>query len=168
MNLGGSGGGGGRGSGVFDIDMLKRAKRLTASHTPMMGVPNFGDAALYICTPGQSQIFVDNGWSKQDLREFYAENCRSNPREWFPTYPDDIREDILKTAFAMAPIWMRSGASVPIFRRAEDIWIVVVGGAAPRRLFTSASHHGGHPAVIKQITLVDGTPAKSVKDFKRN
>jgi len=73
----------------------------------------------------------------------------------------------MRTAFAMAPVWMRAGASVPIFRTPDDIWVVVAGGPAPRTLFTSASHHGGHPGIIKQITLANGTPAKSIKDFKK-
>jgi len=167
VGLGGGYGGGGRHSGIFELDMLRNAKRLTASHTPMMGISTPDEPSLYICTSGQSKIFVDNGWSKQDLKEFYYENARSNPKEWYTEYPEDIREDIMRTAFAMAPVWMRAGASVPIFRSPDDIWVVVSGGAAPRSTFMTASHHGGHPAIIKQITLADGTPAKSIKDFKK-
>jgi len=71
----------------------------------------------------------------------------------------------MKLAFAQAPIWMQAGDSVPLFRRPEDIWVVVAGALGG--MWSVHSHHGGHPAIIKQITLIDGTPAKSVKDFKR-
>lgn len=160
--------GGGRTSGIFDIDMRIHAKKLTQLHfNPSMGIPPPGDASIYICTRGSAQIYADNGWTKQDLREFLAENCRSNHREWYSEYPENIREDIMRTAFAMAPTWMRQGYSVSLFRQAKDIWIIVAGGLAARDAWAVASHHGNHPGITKQITLADGTPAKSVKDFKR-
>jgi len=55
---------------------------------------------------------------------------------------------------------------VPLFRSPDDLWVVVSGPDVPRDVWALSIHHGGHPAVIKQIALVDGTPAKSVKDFK--
>ena len=74
----------------------------------------------------------------------------------------------VRTAFAMEPEWMRMGTLVPLFRRPEDIWICVAGGLATRDAWALAHHHGGHPGVIKPIALANGTPAKSVKDFKKN
>ena len=157
--------GGGRPSGIFDIDRRREAKRLVESHlNPSTGITPQGDASLYVCAPSQAKLYADNGWSKQDFKNFFYENCRSNPQEWYREYPEYIREDIMRTAFSMAPTWMRMGESVPLFRSPEDIWVVVAGAIGGG--WSVAAWHGGHPGVIKQIALTDGTPAKSVKDFQ--
>jgi hypothetical protein len=163
------GSGVGRASGHFDIDMRKKARRMVEHHfKPSMGITPPGDISLYLCTRGSAKIYAENGMSKRDFKEFMWENCRSNPHEWYYDYPEDIREDIMRTAFAMVPPWMRMGTLVPLFRQPEDIWVCVVGGLASRDAWAVASHHGGHPAVTKPIALANGTPAKSVKDFKKN
>ncbi|MFH0749082.1 MAG: hypothetical protein V1915_04105, partial [Candidatus Bathyarchaeota archaeon] len=165
---GSTGVGGGRSSGVFELDMQIKAKRIVDAHfNPSMGICPPGDATIYICTSGEAKTYSENGMTKQDIKEFFFENCRSNPREWYKEYPADLRNDIMNTAFAMVPGWMRWSNLVPLFRQPEDIWIVVAGGSAPRDVWSFASHHGGHPGIIKQIALADGTPAKSVKDFKK-
>jgi len=160
--------GGGRQSGIFEIDQRRRAERIVmVEFNPSMGITPPGDAAIYICTSGEAKIYSDNGWQKQDIKEFLFENCRSDPKQWYHEYPEDIRTDILNTAFSMVPGWMRWSNLVPMFRRPEDIWIVVAGGTAPRDAWSFQSHHGGHPGIMKAITLADGTPAKSIKDFKK-
>ena len=160
--------GGGRSSGDFKLDTLNEARRLVDLHyNPGMGVTPLGTSSLYICTSESAKIYAENGWTKRRFKEFMYENCRTDPRNWYADYPADVREDIMRTAFASVPKWMRWSSSLPLFRTPEDIWIVVAGGNTPRDVWSVASHHVDHPGITKQISLADGTPAKSVKDFKK-
>lgn len=164
------GAGGGRASGVLQIDMLNEAKRLAQLHyNPPLGLTPLGNVSLYICTSISAKIYADNGWTKQRFKEFMYENCRVDPRDWYSDYPPDVREDVLRTVFGSVPHsdWMRWSSSLPLFRTPEDIWIVVAGGNVARSVWSVSSHHTDHPGIIKQIALADGTPAKSVKDFKK-
>ncbi|MCJ7632978.1 hypothetical protein MUP77_11380 [Candidatus Bathyarchaeota archaeon] len=160
--------GGGRPSGVFELDMRNTARKLVELHyNPPIGITPRGEASLYICTPSRAKIYADNGWTKQGLKEFFFDNCRSKPDEWFRDYPEDIRNDILRNSFSMEPPWVHTSELVPLFRSPDDLWVVVSGpDGNPSSVWALSIHHGGHPAVIKQIALANGTPAKSVKDFK--
>jgi hypothetical protein len=142
--------GGGRPSGIFEIDMRRIAKRLVNLHyNPPLGVTPRGEASLYICTPSKAKIYADHGWTKQGLKEFFFENCRSKPEEWFLDYPENIRNDIMRTSFAMEPPWIQIGEFVPLFRSPDDLWVVVSGpDGNPTDVWALSIHHGGHPAII--------------------
>ena len=159
----------GRGSGIFDLDIRRRVKRMVDAHyNPPTGIHY--DQNLYIMSPRAAQRYVDNGWTKQDIKQFFYENCRSNPQEWFKDsgYPEETINNIMKTMFAGSPLWMRQGVSVPMFTSPEHICIIVAGEGS---IMTPSHHHSSfvstHPVVMKPITFTDGTPVKSVYDFKR-
>ena len=160
--------GGGRHSGVFEIDSRKLAKRLVMIHYhPALGI-SIG-SSFYFLSPASAKIYADNGWSKQDLKEFLYENCRTNIRQWYNEYPEQIREDIMRNVFAGLPSWMQVGDSIPLFPSPESIWIVVAGPAnRPSSVWGElVARKRDHPVIIKPISTLDGTPIKSVYDFKR-
>jgi hypothetical protein len=141
-----------------------------AHYNPPIGI-HF-DQNLYIMSPGEAKHYVDNGWTKHDVKQYFYENCRSNPQEWFKDsgYPEETIENIMRTCFAGAPLWMRQGDSLPLFASPENIWIVVAG-ASIGSVWTFSHHHSAfvstHPITMKPITFADGTPVKSVYDFKQ-
>lgn len=160
----------GRNSGVFAVDLRRFAEMLNRKNVPYSNQVVENAVTIIVFTPGQAKIYSDNGWTKADLKNYLFENCKSTPpSEWYTDYPEDIREDIMKTTFIHTPIWKRRDLNTPLtlFPNPESIMIVVAGGDAPRTTFNMASHHGCDPSVTKPITLLDGTPAKSVHDFKR-
>jgi hypothetical protein len=158
-------GGIGRLSGIFDVDVLREARQIALTAYPR-GIRR--DASFYFITPLVARLYANQGWSKQDLKEFFYEHCRSDLQEWYRDYPEEVREYILNTELSRAPVWMQqAGTSIPVFRSPEHIWVVVVGPQTDDRYWAFSSHHGGHPTVMKPISFADGTPAKSVYDFKR-
>ncbi|MCJ7635179.1 hypothetical protein MUP77_22650 [Candidatus Bathyarchaeota archaeon] len=162
-----SAGGGGRPSGDFLMDNLSFARNMNRTHNnPPHGVAVNADAII-IFTPGQARVYTDNGWSKKDLQEFLFDNCRSDPKDWYKDYPADKREDILRTAFAPAPKWMPSSDLVPLFESPQSINIVIAGGDPPRTFIHYPTAHCNDPLVTKPILFSDGTPVKSVYDFKK-
>ncbi|MFH0748992.1 MAG: hypothetical protein V1915_03640 [Candidatus Bathyarchaeota archaeon] len=161
----GRGGQVGGGTGYFELDMTHSAQNLTRQYGVQRAIVPPGEASLCICSAAVAKNFIEKGWKKQDVKDFYYENVRSNPQDWHADYPPELREDLMRLAFSMSPPWMKMSKSVPLFRSPDDIWIVVAGALGGT--WSIHEHHGGHPGLIKQITLADGTPAKSVKDFKR-
>lgn len=157
--------GAGRGSGVVEIDMRHFAKRFVEiNFSPGMGIGV--NSALILLMPATSaKNFADNGWTKQYIKEYLYENCRINPDNYLKDYPPDVREEVFKTYFSQVPAWMKKSESIPAVPRPEDQMIFVAGQGGIH--VSPPTHHGQHPCVIKQIALADGTPAKSVKDFKR-
>ena len=158
----------GRGSGIFELDMRRKVKRLIEVQTGFEQPSGFpvGNPSLLIMGPERVKRYAAQGWSKQDLKEFLYENCRSNPQEFYKDYPEEMQKDLMKTVFASAPEWMRYSTSLPLFPPPENQWIVVSGARADE-IWCVPTHHLDHHAFIKPITLADGTPAKSVYDFKR-
>jgi hypothetical protein len=124
------------------------------------------DASFYFIGPNGAKYYADKGWSKRDVQNFFYEHCRSNPKEWF-TEEIEKRDDVRgkRTYFAYAPKWWWEAESVPLLPSPDHLWIVVTGGGG--YVWMPSSHHGQQPTVMKPITFADGTPVKSVYDFKR-
>ena len=163
-----SSGGAGRPSGHFLFDLNSWAVNMNQTqNSPPHGIAVNSDAVIII-TPGRAKVFTDNGWSKNDLKNFLYNKCRSDRNEWYKGYPEDKRIDILRTAFAPAPTWKRELDLIPLFETPECINIAVVGGDPSRTFVKFPSSHCNDPLVTKPITLVDGTPVKSVYEFKQN
>jgi len=81
-------------------------------------------------------------------------------------YSEDKRVDILRTAFAPALRWKHELDITPLFQTQKDVNIVVVGGDPCRKFVKFPATHCNDQLVTQPITFVDGTPAKSVYDFK--
>jgi hypothetical protein len=159
---------GSRPSGDFFIDLRAWAKGIIPDTAHGIASPTGGSTSVIIMTPGMAKNFAANGMSKDDIRRFLYETCRMNWKEWYPEYPAESRESILKTAFATSPVWMRYVDLVPLFPNyGKDIHIVVAGpqpvGYGPSGCL---GDHGHDPVVTKPI-MFNGAPAKSVFDFKQ-
>jgi len=161
---------GGRHSGIFAIDVRRFAESLNKVNVPNCNQVVENAVTLIVFTPGQAKIYSENGWTKSDVKNFLYDNCKSEPpSKWYLDYPEDLRENILKTTFIHTPVWKRRDLNVglPLFPSPESIMIVVAGGEPPRITWKEPSHHGNDPAIIKPIAFADGTPVKSVYDFQR-
>ena len=109
--------------------------------------------------------------AKDDIRKYLYETCKYPPEEdWYPGYPPEERKDIIQNAYSRLPPWMRNLEQVPaIPNGGKDVYIVVAGGEVIRGFGAAAiGDHGFDPVVTKPVALADGTPAKSVKDFKHH
>ena len=159
----------GRRSGTLSIDIARFAKTVNNHYNvPFSNQVRENADTILVFTPGQADTFAGNGWTKSDIKNFLYESCRSKPvSEWYSNYPKDIKEDILRTTFVYTPLWKRDLETFPLFPSPESILIVVAGGNPSRIAINMASSHGCDPAITKAVTLADGTPAKSVYDFKR-
>jgi hypothetical protein len=161
----------GRPSGIFSIDSRNWAKSLLPVREPH-GVtpPTEISSTIITMHPLTAKWWADNGMGKDDIRRFLYETCRMSWKEWYSDYPPQAKEDILNTAFATSPRWMRDLDLVPLFPNfGKDIWIIVYG---PEPIsYGCGVSRGGYapcPFVTKPITFTDGTPVKSVFDFKHH
>ncbi|MCJ7634576.1 hypothetical protein MUP77_19565 [Candidatus Bathyarchaeota archaeon] len=159
-------GGGGRPSGIFLFDLARWAERLGEAGAGYSITR--GSDGIFVFNPLQAKVYTDNGWSKKDLQKYLYENCRSDPSEWYKDYPPDIRDDMLRTVFSTAPTWIgRFSKSISRFETPDVINIVVAGNGPPRTHIHMPSGHNYDPLVTKPIVFADGTPVKSVYDFKK-
>jgi hypothetical protein len=161
-----------RSSGIFSIDIRNWAKTFVPIVPySISNAPGYSTGVLII-PPVRAKWFADNGMGKDEIRKFLYEMCRYTPqKEWYAEYPPEMREDILQTAFAPSPAWVRSMDPIPVFGNCgKDLWIVVAGQQPDRGFCVAAGGVGGHgfdPVNTKPIEFADGTPVKSVNDFKR-
>ena len=162
----------GRSSGIFSLDVQNWAKTFIPKVPySISDTPGFSTGVLIFALV-RAKWFADHGMGKDEIRKYLYEMCRYAPQnEWYADYPPKMREDIVRTAFAPSPEWMRSVDPIPIFGNAgKDLWIVVAGQQPDRGFCVRAGGVGGHgfdPVNTKPIEFTDGTPAKSVQDFKR-
>lgn len=158
----------GRASGVFNIDFPNWVKGFIPNPAGNLTGPYRGSSSVIILPPGWAKMFTSNGMSKKDIREYMYENCRMDWRGWYANYPPQIREDVLNLLFSECPAWYRDLDKVPLFpNHGKDIEIIVAG-PQPTNYgpVVNISDHGSDPLLTKPIAFTDGTPAKSVFDFK--
>ena len=97
---------------------------------------------LVILTPGHAQIFSDNGYTKQMVKEALFELCKV-PIEKFPQETSVITYE---DGFAM------DGDRVCICQSADDIIVVVAGGPEPYHVLY-CGNFGDTTAVTKEVQL---------------
>ena len=115
-----------------------------------------GEQGLVISSESAKWI-ADFGWTKDDVKRFLFENARKPVRElrgrggWgkspLPEFVD-ANDD---------------GAMVPIVREPDNIVILVAGGH--QRHMNALLTAGYSTSITRPITLRDGTPIRSTKDF---
>ncbi len=111
-----------------------------------------GDLVVALC-PDHARIIAAGGWSKADVQHFLYEVTRNR------------RTDMEGRGLVpLWPEWMRHLEEVPVVREPEDIIVVVAGGPGPQSGTILPWAIG--PAVLRPITLADGTPARSIEDFR--
>lgn len=108
---------------------------------------------LIIMGPEHAKTVADDGWTKYDVKSYIHENA---------LVPAELGD---RGGRKLDEHWIINGM-VKITRSPEDVVLVVAGG--PGR-HTMVAHGFGtsSESVTLPITLKDGTPAKSVEDFKR-
>ncbi len=114
--------------------------------------------AMLVLGPEHADIIAGQGWSKQDVKNFIFETARhprgrlkkggmwgmfDQPKEY------DVDDDDLM---------------MPVMRRPEDLMVIVAGGSGRHSVFIPT--FGITRAVTKPLTLKNGAPALSVKDFR--
>lgn len=139
-------------------DILK-----TVAHT--MAVPGsnnvlLGGEVLLLLGPEHAVTIAGDGFSKEDTKKFLFEEARV-PVTYFSRgnwerfckmrpFLQDISGDITK---------------IPIVDRWEDIQVVIAGGAGKHSAFIPT--FGATKSITRAISLKDGRPARSIKDFKK-
>ncbi|MFH1487091.1 MAG: UGSC family (seleno)protein [Chloroflexota bacterium] len=122
---------------------------------------DYAGVAVLLMHPLQARIVFEAGFTKEGVKQFMFNHARLStaiyPPECIPTYK-------LKRSHISYEI---PGAFVPVVERWEDIMIVVAGGGvAGHATFLPTFGRSTEP-ITKPIALKDGTPVKSVKDFKK-
>lgn len=115
-----------------------------------------GEQAL-VMTSESAHWIAEFGWSKRDVKTFIFENARKPIRElrnrggWGKSpLPNFINPD-------------DDDAMVPIVGRPENILVLVAGGH--QRHMNALLTAGYSLSITRAITLKDGTPLRSTKDF---
>jgi hypothetical protein len=94
--------------------------------------PVFSDTTLIVC-PEHAKTFAEDGWSKQDLRQFLFEKIRRPFRELKPGVNGGEGAGV-----SMVPLQQKSAEPptdetlFPKFPERESIMIIVAGGTAGR------------------------------------
>lgn len=117
----------------------------------------FGEPLL-VLGPEHTAIIANDGFSKKDVKQFLYEQAR-NP----------ISKLKLGGMYGMGswPKWVQTqddSAMIPIVREPGDFMVVVAGG--PGRHSVCIPTFGITRSVTKPIAHKDGTPAKTINDFK--
>ncbi|MGA2955091.1 MAG: hypothetical protein ABSF48_05155 [Thermodesulfobacteriota bacterium] len=138
-------------------DILK-----TIAHT--IAVPGCNNALtggefLLLLGPEHAATIAGDGFSKKDVKKFLYEEARV-PVEHFPmvSWPW-IRQ--------MRPHWAEAfekKGKLPLVDRWEEIQIAVAGGAGKHSAFIPT--FGATKPITRAITLKDGRPVRSIKEFK--
>ncbi len=111
--------------------------------------------------PQHARTLAEGGFSKNDVKRFIYEHSRLPIKKASP-------ETFRKINVVAAPKWytdLSDEACIPIAEKPEDITILVSGGAGTHSLFIPQQVNVR--SVTKPITFKDGTPVKSIKDFRR-
>ena len=75
---------------------------------------------MLLLNPEHAELLASAGWSRRDVREFLFDAAR-NPRE-------DLRGRGIAPIW---PTWFDSARQVPVVPSADDLLVVVTGGAGP-------------------------------------
>ena len=140
-----------------------------------MSQPGSNNAYLYdegpwvVISPEHAASIVRDGLTKQQVKEFIFEHsqiaierfARENVERYLVTrWPEELVNKVRA--------WLKDPSQTvrtPLCKRAEDISIIVAGGAGKHSLYIPT--FGNTASVTQAITLKDGAPARSIKDFAR-
>ncbi|MFH1484871.1 MAG: UGSC family (seleno)protein, partial [Chloroflexota bacterium] len=153
LNIIASGHGGTSAKGILSV---------IASSMVIIGCNNlcYAGEPVVALNPGHARIFANNGFSKDDVKRFLYDNARVPvsriPPEGIPHFSHRRPKHD----------WNVMDARIPLAERWEDIVVLVVGAAGGHATFLPTF---GEPirSVTVPLCLKDGTPAKSVNDFKK-
>lgn len=110
---------------------------------------------VVILNPSQAKGLADNGWSKEDVRQFLYDQARNSA-------------EALRSSTRQAihwPKWFFHVPDVPVVHSPNDIILVVAGGVGPHSMV--AVPWGFARAVTVPVLFDDGKSVESVYDFRR-
>lgn len=153
------------GEGPHNInDHISRSAKgiLTVAAATMAAMGSNNSCALgeplLILSPEHAHIIAGDGWSKDDVKAFIFENARN------PLYKLKIGG---MYGMVKGSKWLEAlddHALFPVAEKKEDIMVMVAGGAG--RHSCCVLTFGLTRSVTKPITLKDGTPVKTIQEFK--
>ncbi|MBI5967472.1 MAG: hypothetical protein HY882_06425 [Deltaproteobacteria bacterium] len=117
-----------------------------------------GTEAFLVLSPEHAGLMANAGFSKAEIRKFIFDRARV-PAEKF----SEGNMEIIRKWRPEAVIEEGGKTWVLVAEKPENICIVVAGGAGAHSLFTPIFIS---KIVMQVITHKDGTPARSIKDFK--
>lgn len=120
-----------------------------------------GGGPLIIFCPEHAQILAEDGFTKQDVREFLYENCRVKISE----FPPETLNGMVRHRRPRRYRSQNPDSSVPLADSPAEINIVVAGGAGPHSVL-APSFGEATMVPVNPITREDGTPVKSVQEFR--
>jgi hypothetical protein len=137
--------------------------RTFASSCASVGHQNvqLGGGPLIIFCPEHAQIVADGGFTKQDVKEFLYEHSRVRITE----FPPETLNGMVRHRRPRRYTSDNPESSVPLADSPEEINILVAGGAGPHSV-VSPSFGEATMVPVNQITLKDGSPVKSVHEFR--
>jgi hypothetical protein len=155
------------GSETSQKTILEFIAKLTVEHVKfgmaflMWCTPNPQYHIMYVLNPWHAWSLHEEGWTKKDVKRFIWEHSRWSLHE----APYMIMEDKARRNFMLdsAPKWARLD-NLPPTPSPDDILIFVAGAEAE---FYSEFLSSVSNPVTKPLTLSDGTPVKSIYDFKK-
>jgi len=123
-------------------------------------IASYPTSRVVIFSPDHVRILIRDGWTKDDIRNYLFEHARIKLRK--DKHPSIWAKSGLPRGW---PKWMyhTHDDRVPTIRSPEDILIVVAGELGPHSAVCFP--WGPSRPVTKAVTLRDGLPAESVRQF---
>jgi hypothetical protein len=120
-----------------------------------------GGGPLIIFCPEHAQILSEGGFSKNDVREFLYEHARVRVAD----FPPETLNGMVRHRRPRRYTSDHPDAGIPLADSPAEITIVVAGGAGPHSVI-SPSFGEATMVPVNPITLKDGTPVKSVLEYR--
>jgi hypothetical protein len=133
------------------VDVLRTISAACA----YIGMQNLllGGGPLVVLSPEHAHLIAQDGFSKQDVREFIYEAGRAPVH----LFPEELFTGYIRTR-RPARYWSdSSNAGVPVADSPEDINILVAGGDGPHAIIAPSFGHSVTPKTV-QMTTKDGAP----------
>ncbi len=128
-----------------------------------IGTNNYyrGGEILIAFGPEHAETLARDGFNKRAIREYIFEHARNPLSEFAAENAAIYREEAARRGLIVGEDYL-----VPVVDGPESIWIIVVGGAGKHSSWVP-TFGGTTRGVIRPIALKDGTPARSIRDFRR-
>jgi hypothetical protein len=120
-----------------------------------------GGGPLIIFCPEHAQILSEGGFGKNDVREFLYEHARVRVAD----FPPETLNGMVRHRRPRRYLSDHPDAGIPLADSPAEITIVVAGGAGPHSVI-SPSFGEATMVPVNPITLKDGTPVKSVLEYR--
>jgi len=124
--------------------------------------PYYAGEPLIAFGPEHAATVAAGGYSKADVKRYILEHATVP----LGAFSRENVERRFRVKFAQRYASAGADARVPMAQRAEDIMIVVLGGAGKHSMYIPT--FGETRSVTRALRLADGTPARSVQAFRRD